>query len=254
MPPHPSIQSIAVRVDCYICNMTRPRGHLARSISIDCDTPCQPAVYRYGHAGIQSDRSCDVLLVVLFAIVIIPAEELTNAECGEVFGAGATGDVRHANPSTATVSQVEEAFGQFLVPQPVPPGLTLNARRVEGQVAYVEYRGAAAEGWRVPTLTIEQGPTGGQAWQIHAKEGYFSQETVGGASALFVRGGLVIRARIVDGVETIDCCGWDPDEENSLVFVANGHAVRIAGSPASEFPPGQLRSLAASLIDSQGGR
>ena len=163
---------------------------------------------------------------------MIPTEELTIAECEEVFGAGATRDVRHANPFTATVSQVDEAIGQFLVPEAVPSGLTLNARRVGGQVAYVEYRGAAAEGRRVPTLTIEQGPTGGQAWQIHAKEGYFSKETVGGASVVLVRRGLVIPARSVDGVETIDSCGWDPDEENSLVFVTNGHAVRIAGSPA----------------------
>ena len=47
------------------------------------------------------------------AIVMIPTEELTIAECGEVFGAGATGDVLYANRSTTTVSQVEEAFGQF---------------------------------------------------------------------------------------------------------------------------------------------
>ena len=118
----------------------------------------------------------------------------------------------------------------------------------------MEYRGAAAEGMRIPFLTIEQGPTGGQAWQIHAREGHFSEETVGVASALFVRGGLVIHAGVVGGVETIDSCGWDPDQENSLVFVTNVHAVRIAGSPASDFPPGQLRNLAAPLIDSQGGR
>ena len=102
--------------------------------------------------------------------------------------------------------------------------------------AYPGYRGAASEGRRVPFLTIDQGPTGGQAWQIHARECYFSQETVGVASTLFVRGGLVIRARIVDGVETIDSCGWDPNREGSLVFVTNGHAVRTADSPASDFP------------------
>ena len=144
--PHPLIRSIAVPGDCYVGNMTRPCGHVARSICIDCDTPCQPAMYRYGHAGNLSNRSSDVLLVALFAIlsillscntgrgvetaaesseaiVMIPTEELTIAECEEVFGAGATRDVRHVNPSTATVSQVEEAIGKFMVPEPVSPSM-----------------------------------------------------------------------------------------------------------------------------------
>ena len=185
---------------------------------------------------------------------MIPTEELTIDECEELFGASAMGDSLHANQSTGTVSQVDDAIGQFPVPEAAPSGLTRNSIRVEGQVAYIEYRGAAAEGRRIPVLTIEQGPIGGQAWQIHAKDGHFSEETVGGASAFFVRGGLVIRARVVDGVETIDSCGWDPEEENSLVFVTNSHAVRIAGSPASDFPPSQLRSLAESLMASHGDR
>ena len=39
----------------------------------------------------------------------------------------------------------------------------------------------------------------------------------------------------------------------TLHLRTNGHAIRTAGSPASQFHPRQLRSLAASLIDSQGG-
>ena len=142
--------------------------------------------------------------------MLIPTEELTIDECEEVFSASATLDSLYANQSTATVSQIEEAIGQFLVPEAVPSGLTLSARRVEGQVANVEYRGTAAEGRRVPVLTIEQGPTGGQAWTIHVKEGNFSKVSVVGASAFLVRDGFVIRVRIVDGVETTDTCGRDP--------------------------------------------
>ena len=188
------------------------------------------------------------------AIRIIPIENLTIAECEEVFGASAMVDSLHTNQSTVTVSQIEEAIGQLLVPETVPSRLTVYARRVEGQVAYVEYRGTAVEGRRVPTLTIEQGPTDGQAWMIHAKEGYFSKGTMGGASAFLVRGGFVIRARIADSAETIDSCGWDPEEENSPVIVTSDYVIRIAGSPVSDFPPSQLRRLAESLIASQRGR
>lgn len=268
---------MAPRIDCYVGNMTKPCGHLTTSFRVDYDAPHQPALNRYHHAGSKCDRSRYVLLVVLSAIVsillscntgrgaetaadnskaivMIPTEELTIDECEEVFGASAMGDSLHANKSMTAESQVEEAIGQFLVPEAVPSGLTLNSIHVEGQVAYIQYRGTSAEGRRVPVLTIEQGPTGGQVWTVHAKEGHFSEENVDGASAFFVQGGLVIRARIADGVATIDSCGWDPEEENSLFFVTNGHAVRIAGSPASDFPPSQLRSLAASLITSHGDR
>ena len=81
---------------------------------------------------------------------MIPTEELTIDECEENFGADATWGVLHANQSMANRSQVDDAIGQFLIPEAVPSGLTISARRVEGQVAYMEYRGAAAEERSVP--------------------------------------------------------------------------------------------------------
>ena len=73
-------------------------------------------------------------------------ENLTIAVCEEVFAANTTGDSLRPNQSTATASQVEGAIGQFLVPKSASARLTLSERRFEGRVAYVEYRGAAADG------------------------------------------------------------------------------------------------------------
>ena len=165
-------------------------------------------------------------------ITIVSMEEPTLAECEESFGAGAVMDVPHAHPSTATAEQIEQVIGRFLVPSSLPEGLELTARRIGERVAYAEYASTPQEGKQTRFLTIEQGPTDGITWQLHAKDGHVDSETVGDTPAFVIRGGFVIRARISEGVEVIDSCGWDPDEENSLVFVRNGHGVRIAGSPA----------------------
>ena len=187
-------------------------------------------------------------------ITIVAVEEPTVAECEEFFGGGAVMDVQHAYPATATVEQIEGAIGRLLLPQSVPPGLEIAARSIGDQVAYVKYKGPLVEGQRTEVLSIEQGSTNGRAWRLQAKDGYYERETVNGAPAYIIRGGFVVRSRIVDGVETIDSCGWEPEQENSLVFVSNGHAVRIAGSPASAFPPSRLTTLASSLVESPGSQ
>ena len=47
---------------------------------------------------------------------------------------------------------------------------------------------------------------------LQAKDGSYERETVNGAPAYIIRGGFVVR-RIVDGVETIDSCGWEPEQD-----------------------------------------
>ena len=53
-------------------------------------------------------------------------ENLTIAECEEVFAANTMGDSLRPNQSSATASQVEEAIGQFLVPKSASARLTLS--------------------------------------------------------------------------------------------------------------------------------
>ncbi len=190
------------------------------------------------------------------AITIVDVEDLTIAECEEFYGAGAVMNVQHAFPATATVEQIKGAIGKLLLLQSVPPGLEIAARSVsiENQVAYVQYEAPLVEGQRTEVLSIEQGPTNGRTWQLEAKDGYYEMETVNGAPAYIIRGGFLVRSRMVDGVEIIDSCGWEPEWENSLVFVSNGHAVRIAGRPASAFPPSSLTTLARSLVEYPGSQ
>lgn len=174
----------------------------------------------------------------------------TIAECEKAFGASASMNAPHAYPSTATKEQIESAIGQYWVPQSSPFGLELKARRMGDAASFTQYADSPVEGQRTRVLTIEQGPTNDRIWQLNAKDGYADPVTVGGEPAYVIRGSFVIHARVVNGVETIESCGWDPTEENSLVFVSNGHAVRIAGSPASEFSPDSLKTLADSLLGS----
>ena len=156
----------------------------------------------------------------------------------------------HAYPSTATKEQIESTIGQYWVPQSSPFGLELKARRMGDETSFTRYADSPVQGQRTRVLTIEQGPTNDRIWQLHAKDGYADRVTVGGEPAYVIRGGFVIHARVVNGVETIESCGWDPTEENSLVFISNGHTVRIVGSPASEFSPDSLKTLADSLMGS----
>ncbi len=200
--------------------------------------------------GCDAEKGVDMTNSNSEEITIVALKEPTLAECEEAFGPAARMNVPHAHPSAASVEQVEETIGRFLVPDSVPAGLELKARRIGDQVSFVQYESALEQGQRTRVLTIEQGPTNGRTWQLHAKDGYFDRETVRGAPAYIIRGSFVIRAIMVKGVETIKSCGWDSNEENSLVFVNNGHGVRIAGSPASDFPPSRLTTLAASLVES----
>ena len=200
--------------------------------------------------GCDAEKVADMPTNTSGEIAIIALKEPSLAECEEAFGATATMNVPHAHPSTASVEQIEETIGLFLVPESVPDGLELKARRIGNQVSFTQFESSPEQGQRARVLTIEQGPTNGRVWQLQAKDGHFDRATVRGAPAYIIRGSFVIRARMVKGVETIEGCGWDLNEENSLVFVNNGHAVRIAGSPASDFPPSRLTTLAASLVES----
>ena len=200
--------------------------------------------------GCDAEKVADMPTNTSGEIAIIALKEPSLAECEEAFGAAATMNVPHAHPSTASVEQIEETNGLFLVPESVPDGLELKARRIGNQVSFTQFESSPEQGQRARVLTIEQGPTNGRVWQLRAKDGHFDRATVRGAPAYIIRGSFVIRARMVKGVETIEGCGWDLNEENSLVFVNNGHAVRIAGSPASDFPPSRLTTLAASLVES----
>ena len=182
-------------------------------------------------------------------IAILPLPERSLAECEDAFRTEATQDVPLAFPSPATVDAVEKVLGRFLVPGPVPEGLELMDRRLGGHQAYMRFEGAAEPGRRKRVLTIQQGPTDGRVWRIQAKDGYYESATVRGAPAYVIRGTFVVLSRMVKGERRLERCGWDPEEENSVVFLSEGHGVRISGSPASDFPPNELMAIAASLVE-----
>ena len=204
--------------------------------------------------GCSSEEGVGTATSTSDPISIVPHQEPSLAECEEAFGTEATRDAPLAHPSPSTVDEVEETLGRFLVPEPAPAGLELKARRLGGRESFMRFEGAVEPGQRKRVLTIEQGPTNGRVWQLQAKDGYYESATVRGAPAYVIRGAFAIRSRIGNGAERLGRCGWDPDEENSVVFVSDGHGVRIAGSPGSDFPPNELMTIAASLVEAAESR
>ena len=175
-------------------------------------------------------------------------------ECEEAFGTEATEDVSPAFPSPATVEVIEEMLGRFLVPDVLPEGMALKDRRVGGNQAYMRFEGAAEPGGQKRVLTIHQGPTDGKPLRLQAKEGYYERATVSVAPAYLIRGTFIVLFTSVRGEERLEECGWDPEEQSSVVFVSEGYGVRIAGSPASAFPRSELLAIAASMVETSESR
>ena len=185
------------------------------------------------------------------AIVILPYQEPTLAECKEEWSSSGDGeDEELAYPTPASVPEIQERLGRFLVPKSVPAGLKLADRRIGGEVAYIRFEETEVIQQQRPgrQLTIEQGPVD-RVWRLEAKEGYYEQETVRGVPAAVIRGVFVIDTRMEDGAKRVVSCDWVPEEVTSLVFVSNGYGYRLAGSPAEAFPPSELITIAESLAE-----
>ena len=181
--------------------------------------------------------------------------EPTLAECEEAyFNASLEEDgesERPAYPTTVSVREAQDALGRFLVPKSVPAGLTLMERRIGGRTAFMQYREPEpvdpTREKPVPLFSIEQGPVDGRVWILEAKEGHYERVNVFGVTGVVILGTFVVEVRTVDGADQVVSCGWDPDAENSLVFVSKGHGLRLAGSPAEDFPSSELIAVAESL-------
>ena len=65
--------------------------------------------------GCDAEKVADMPTNTSGEIAIIALKEPSLAECEEAFGAAATMNVPHAHPSTASVEQIEETIGLFLV-------------------------------------------------------------------------------------------------------------------------------------------
>ena len=205
-----------------------------------------------GYAAICYAEEVQVLANVGDSIVLIPVQEPTLAECKEEWTSLLRGDEEEefAYPTPASVGEIQEKFEQFLVPQSIPEGLELSESRTGGQGSYTRFEEARDPGRRQSTraLSIEQGPIDG-VWRLEAKEGYYEEVTVRGVPAAVVRGGFQVDGRSADGAMQVASCGWDAGLENSLAFVADRYAYRLAGAPAEEFPPDELMAIAESLVE-----
>ena len=200
--------------------------------------------------GCDAEHEVSVMAEVGDAIVILPYQEPTLAECKEEWSSpSSTEDEVLAYPTPPSVPEIQESIGLFLVPQSVPEGLKLTRTSIEDDSAFMLFR----DPWnsehqpRGRVLTIDQGPMYGDVWRLELKEGYYEQATVRGVAAVVIQGGFVIDMRTEDGAQQVVSCGWVPEEVTSLVFVRNGYGYRLAGSPAESFPPSELIAIAESL-------
>ena len=200
--------------------------------------------------GCDAEHEVSVMAEVGDAIVILPYQEPTLAECKEEWSSpSSTEDEVLAYPTPPSVPEIQESIGLFLVPQSVPEGLKLTRTSIEDDSAFMLFR----DPWdsehqpRGRVLTIDQGPMHRDVWRLELKEGYYEQATVRRVPAVVIRGSPLVEIRVLDGVEQVVSCGWDPGIQNSLVFVSNGYHYRLSGSQAESFPPSELIAIAESL-------
>ena len=198
-------------------------------------------------AGCDSRREAETTSGATEGIVIVPFRELGGLECEEALQPSQT---PFAYPATATVREIEEEPGRFLVPESIPAGMELKSRSLGDRASYMVFESAEEQGQPQRVVTIAQGPTHGEVLKLPVKEGYYERVTVRGSPAYVIRGSLVIISRSVDGVETVESCEWNPDGVISVGFVSDGHSVIVVGSPGGEFPPDELLGIAASLVGS----